>query len=734
MGCCQTSTVAKNVEIARHLPPDTDKPKAVDSITVNVSPDPPKNIQEIRHEVQTPVNPKPIPQDRITESPQPITSQSPNKNEVKAGVQISGQLGCIVDFLLKSEMMMETIMDEDLLAQVKDANSPSESLQTLKTIMQTFKKSKPEEGVGQIESQLNKSKHDEVPAFRVFSNLLTAFYLIKSQGSDSKVSIKERLLQLIELLDKDPEITKLLLELAKDKLGTVGDSNAHPSKAALLKKIENCSEKEIWPFPQCLPKFYANLMQFQFRPEGDLKPELGSLIQNFRYRVYQELGAKDYDSALLGPSKYEFGPMSYFVFKCTPALSFAYVGFDDSKLLARVKRITLKIYEEPKNETTNFIEFIDNISVGGQRLQYHDPIYKAVSVSNIVKKISETENNPNLVTDFDPVFLYHHDDTICYSLAKEMLLDKDVNIANLPMFRILLFKNKDIYDESTLKVAFSPRSHEVDAKTLNYLFVLKRDQTLQTILDQLKSFITNLEDAEGSNTYQKFLNSFLFRDGIKPLQDKDLLSLHSLSHNLVNEKGWNTTIGSICDKLKIQKQKAVSNSVRKADLIICLNQGSFKRNLDVGNSEDAQEVIFPGKKKVPKIKPGVSEYFSQFIGQAAKENKSNFTEYFLRDVLPQYLYVDVSKICTMVDLSPEIKMTYLDGFAEHLELGTTYKAIGYSVEEKSKEGVKTVVNYFSDTRNPSQVISANSNRAVKLHQLDATMVKGIYYERRVKQL
>lgn len=680
----------------------------------------------------------------------PETNGKPATQPVKTDAKVDTQkslLSCVIDLILNSETLRDAINEEEIVAgPLKTSKHPNGSLALLRLFIQAFASSNPQSKTGEIDQHLSKYAGSHHPAVQVLASIMTGIVLLRAETSTNKDKINDLLAKIIDLpltTIEGSEAESLLFDgLALDLKAKNIDINKDDKKSGIGKIknfVSSSSEEAFWPLNKNFPYFHRQLVLLSFSPSEDLIPEVSSLIETVKAKTSETLKTKTLDLDTLGPLTYHFGPMTLSVFTCLPSFRFGFASFDGSKIMARVKRISVRMFQEPDIETLRCVEFTDGLTIGGKKVGYNEPLYANVSVKTIVKKIAEKDDNPNLITDFDPVFLFYNDSQVYYSLAKERLLEKDANIGNQATFRILLTKQKDLMDPNTIKIAFTPKNHENDSKTYNYLFTAKRDDSLQVVLDRLSAIAGNLEDSEGGNSFDMLKKSLVFRQSLEPLQETQFTALHKKSQDTIKSQGWKTKISAILDSIKSSSQPQLSSNLRKVDFIISLHTGIFGRRLAPGNVGEAGMLGLDNlKTKVPKIKPTLSEFFCQLIGQSQQTNPKAFNELMLRDLLPSYLFVDASQLCTLTDLSLELKLTVLQQMVDEagVELGIKYRPLGFILEQKVGND-KVFIAYHPDNKQIGMVNYQQANGSMastSLKKLDPTCIRGVYFERLVKQL
>lgn len=719
MGCCGSTSVSTNIKESYHLPQD--QIKSVYS---------PQQIQVASNDAAK----------MPAEAKKPVTtnaSQFVNKT----------LLECVIDLLMQSEMLREAVCQEDItLGPLSSTKSSSDSISILKLFSEalTTSSQQPESKSKEIVKLMDKRQHSEPQPYQIFAALMSSYQVLRSEGSQPKGQIKDLIIKILELpLSSilETEASAIVFDgISVDlrKMGVAIQKSQDASVVSTIKThISTLNEQNFWPLSKNFPQLTRILVIAKFSAIDDMVPEVANLVETINAKTYEALNGKDYDIDVAGPSVHSFNQLKLSVFTLLPSLMFGFASFDSSQILARVKRVKVQLYQEPDVESINCVEFTDNLSFEGKKVGFEEPLYSNVSVKNIIKKIAEKEDNPNLVTDFDPVLMFFNDNKVYYNTAKERLLEEHGAIGNQSSLRILLTKQKDLADPNTVKIAFLPRSNEVSVRTYNYLFALKRGDSLQVVLDKLSMITSTLSDDASNKTFEKLMKSLVFRNSIEPLLEAQLNAIHRKSQDCIKSQGWSTPISKILDVFK-ESSSGNFSSAKQPDLVITIHPGFFSKDLipnSLGEQNPQRADIMRGK--VPSVKPTLSEFFSQLMSKAIQDAAGQLNHHILSEFIPAYLYVDLTQFFHLIDISTELKLTFMEKTLEvaGIESGTKYRALGIIIEQKAP-GSTTFVTYKTDSKMPSQLTYTNAQGNIvktKVAKLDATTVRGIFLERQAKQ-
>lgn len=462
-------------------------------------------------------------------------------------------------------------------------------------------------------------------------------------------------------------------------------------------------------------------------PQEDLHAALESYLKAVKGRINKDLTGKAYDSNVIGPYNINLQPIKLKLYKCLPLLSFGYLKVDGRSLLARVKKVALQVYREPDFETIRSLELTEFVSLNSRILGYDEPFFKSVTVESLVEKLSIMEDNPNLKSDYEPVCIYVRDGRIHYCLKKAPLADRGEAYGNSNMMRLCLVKQHDLYAANKFRVVIAPNGNLDSPTHFMYFLAIDKDATLGTLKSKFETVFSNVLGT-GAKLYDQLLESLIFSTDV-PYSAAHKSKLHQKSASIIKAKQWSTSISEIIGACGNDSSSTFDDSKEnQADLLITLNREIFKPPLQGNNWIDSD------RSKFINLKPELSDLFEQVIGEDYRNNQEAYNEERIRDLTPNYLYVDLTESANIFDISTDLKLNFFNQAFEEfgMEYAPKYRAIGF-VAKRKNQSFYTVL---PDSRYGNKFYTRSDGRVepIKPDRFDSNMITGIYYQRCTKDL
>jgi hypothetical protein len=642
----------------------------------------------------------------------------------------------VLELFFRSERLRDLISDEDIITNpLSTSKSEVAAVQAMKAFLKVINSQDVDVEVAL--QALQKHGLKDEPAVQIFNTLQTVFKVIRIENKGSSASIKETLQSLVDMPYsgiEGTEIEPVLFEgLLKDVDAIMNSDSSQVAPDAKLKALkgflQNSNENSLWPINQKLPNFSRKLDQLLYLPPEDLNRELEAFLQSARGQINKNLKGKLYDSNVIGPIINQFGPLSFSTYSCLPMLSFGMITIDSTLLLGRVKKTSLQIFQEPDIENIKRIELVDFVSANHKLISYDQPFYQSMTIGTLQDQVSKAESNPNLKSDFDPICMYTRGSQVYYLLKRAKLLGNRDNNGNVTIYRLLMVRQKEILEEDSFKIVIAPSGTLDCSKHGMYMVAVKKSGTLQDLQNSFQSMFSGNLDSIGANKFDKLLESMIFDDSAAA-KPKSAQESHQIKcSTYVANKKWNTSIKDLINEFGSDNSSSFDpKGENKADLIITINKKKLGVSLESNNKQEGAQLKFIT------LKPTLCDLFDQFLGEDLKANPKRYTEETIRELMPNYLYVDLKVCCTLLDLTPELNLTFFTRLFEEygIEFSPKYKAIGFV--GVTKEGMHYSIKV--DPRSPNKVTALINGEEKKsdIWKLTPNMIHGVYYQRCAKDL
>lgn len=672
-----------------------------------------------------------------------IIPQQHNRTEKKMDVKLSAEqlrvshVRSLLDLFFSSERLKDLETDEELIAQpLKQYGGSSKAAKVMKEFMNTIKRYNQGSQGQNLEDALkalSEVLQTSTPSTDLFNVIQTAFKIVRLEKNGSSESVLTTLKSMANLPLSEIEGTEieaiLFNGLLKDIDEIKHENHADEDSETKLVTVRNFlqSEDAVWPLCKKLPNLNKMIDQLLTIPQEDLHAALESYLKAVRGRIVKDLEGKAFNSSVIGPFGIDLSPLQFKLYKCLPLLTFGYLKVDGRKLLARVKKVSLQIYREPDFETIKSLELSEFVSLKGRILGYDEPFFKSVTVESLVERVALMEDNPNIKSDYEPICLYIRDNKVNYCFKKAALADRGEAYGNSNMMRLCLVKQNDFYDSKKFRIVIAPNGILDSPTHFMYFMAIEKDATLQTMRKKFETVFSNVL-GNGTKMIDQLLDSLVF--SYEVAYDVNSISkVHKKSADVLRGKGWDTKMSDIVSQCGQDNSAQFDESKEnKADLVITLNRGIFKAPLQ-GNSW-----IDSDRSKFIKLKPVLTDLFEQVIGEDFRSNRAAYTEERVRELTPNYLYVDISETANIFDCSPDLKLNFFNEvFDEYgMEYSPKYRAIGF-VAQKLTQEFYTVL---PDPRYPNKFYARKDGQVepIKADRFDPNTITGIYYQRCTKEL
>jgi hypothetical protein len=651
------------------------------------------------------------------------------EEEIKAS-----QVKCLLDLFFSSERLKDLEADEDLIAlPLKSYTGKSDAVAVMKVFLETLKHYAKTSDLKSARVAFSKAIVTDTPASDLFNLILTAFKLVRIEKNSSSTGVLAALRAMVELPASQIEGTEIETILFEGLLRDIDEKNKEDNsgedtetKLQVIGKYLS-SEDSVWPLCSKLPRLNKMIDQLITVPQEDLHAALETYIGSVKNRIVSDLEGKVFDQNVVGPFNIELSPIQMKLYRCLPLLSFGYQKIDGRKLLARVKKVALQIYREPDFETIRSLELTEFVSLNNRILGYNEPFFKSVTVESLVEKVAMMEDNPNLKSDFEPVCLYIRDNKVHYCLKKAALADRGEAYGNSNMMRLCLVKQHDFHEANKFRVVIAPNGILDSPTHFMYFLAIDKTATLAALKHKFETVFSNVLGS-GTKMVDQLLASMTFSSEVsnqRGQQEKH----YAKSAATLRKSGWDTPISTIIAECG-QDNSANFDDAKEnqADLVITLNKSIFKAPLQGNNWIDSD------RSKFIKLKPGLTDLFEQVIGEDYRSNPEAYPEERIRELTPNYLYVDLRETANIFDVSTDLKFNFWNSAFEEfgMEYSPKYRAIGFVAQKKSQE----FYTVLPDARyaNKFHVRSNGKTEAIKPDTFDSNSITGIYYQRCTKEL
>ena len=642
----------------------------------------------------------------------------------------------VLELFFRSERLRDLTSDEDIITNpLSTSKSEVAAVQAMKAFLKVINSQ--DDDVEVALQALQKHGLKDEPAVQIFNTLQTVFKVIRIENKGSSASIKETLQSLVDMPYsgiEGTEIEPVLLEgLLKDvETATKADHSQDDPEAKLAAVkafISNSEAPALWPLCKKLPQFAHKLDQLLYMPTEDLTQELESFLQAARGHANQALKGKLYDAGVIGPHHYTFGPMTCSNYACLPMLSMGTVTIDGSVLVARVKKLSVQVFQEPDIESIKKAEIVEFTSCYRDVLDYSAPLYQSITVGALLDKLADAEDNPNLKSDFDPICLYSKDENIYYCYRKALLQNRGDAYGNANVLRLQLVRQKELMEQDSFKIVIAPDGVLNCTKHSFYILGARKDQTLQVVADKIKTLFSSHTEFT-SERLDRLLESLVFSANTSAARAAYGSRHSDKCREFVRSRKWATPLSEIVAAFGEDCSAAFDLSGQnKVDLLITLDKKRFGGRLAINYFVDGSQMKFLS------LKPSLSDLFDQFVGEAFRAAPTAFTEDTVRELMPNYLYVDLKSCSSLVDITPELRLGFLaDLFEEYyIEFSPKFRAVGF-VAEHSITGLHYAVKV--DSRSPNKVSAVMNGKAREsaIGKLASGQIRGVYYQRCAKEL
>lgn len=691
-----------------------------------------------------PVQKFPRPTETNTETPkQVVVNKSAGATPVeRASVEAikHSMVRTVLELILMSEKLRDITTDDDIILNPLNASkSKNGSVQFMRLFLNAVVAQDKTKQVTEIEAFLEKLGMKDHPVFQVFSCLQTAFKLVRIENQTTSASIKDALLALVNLPYSSIEGTEiepvifqgLLQDIQQLKSADYSQDDAESQLNTVKSFVKVAKDADLWPINLRLPEFAYKLDQLLYLPTEELASELEEFLRATRVEVSKSLASKTYDSQVIGPKVFKFGPMSIADFKCLPMLNLGYISFDSNNFFGRSRKIALQVFQEPDKETIRRIEILELVTADGRVLEYDSPLFRSVTVNSMIKKLGEWDSS-SVASDFDAVCLFENNGSVYYCLGRTLLQGKGEVYGNSQTLRCNLVRQKDLLESNSYKVVFAPNGVLPGSKNPFYIVAIRKNATLKVLGEKIWAmFSHSLEGIQSNkNALDSILASLVFSDGALDGGFSANANRFNQSAEAVKARGWDTPISGLVQQFGSDNSADFRlEGDNKADLVVSLNRSRFSTPLVVNAFNDSENLKFIVGK------PDLSDAVNQFVGEAYRTDPAWFTEERIRELMPNYLYVDTAACASMFALSPDLDFDFLDDrFAElELEFSPKYRAVGFLAEDKKTRTQYTIT---IDKRTPTKVTALLNGHQMtsELSRLDANSIRGVYYQRCAKDL
>jgi hypothetical protein len=590
-----------------------------------------------------------------------------------------------------------------------------------------------------LEETKKNPKYDELLIFLL--SLITGFKKMRlpTDSKQPQLTIQAFLEQMLDNGVEDIEGTLLespCRSLCLDICNQLGIQHSDEDSLSALVGHISANKSSLAPLklsPENLPLTCISLQPWIFDQNEELEEDerVCALVLPFRQFASKALKDNLFNIKAVTPSAPPIiSNLRLQTFQLGLNLSLGRLSFAPDVFQGRLCKTYFQCYIMDRSVRTRYLHCLNHLSVGGQTLPQEALLPYMPTFGKAVEKLATVFEDMDIVNDFDAVFVCTTNDNHYAYFTKKDKICLANSGGNAQEFKSYFSREPNFQDEGRVRILM--KTKPIDDGILDHCFLItcgQSDTFGEVIKRKFNQIINETEGAETvSADYINFIMSNLVISTQASLNKKQFEEAKSATKKL--KLNWNTPIADILTELR-GKDTAYTSQNNLIDFIIYVNPD----NQEYFNafSPASIDVSLYGCDTLT-LKLDLSALFNMqlMLSGYTQECCEGFTEYQVRDLLPNVLYVDLWAIKNLVEIPRELSVDCVSKAIQDqgIAISQEYKAMVYHCNTLS--GM-----HYAARIGQGGLVKATVNGEVRekpIEMLTPALVNGVLFERKTPQV
>ena len=350
----------------------------------------------------------------------------------------------------------------------------------------------------------------------------------------------------------------------------------------------------------------------------------------------------------------------------------------------------------------------------------------------LVKVLSHHDSEAELQHDFDMIAVLSNHSHYFFA-HKQDLIHKFVDEGNVDSIKLYFSNDKSYLDKNSVKIILKNKDSHYGETMGEYiqLLIAKREDTLSVLITKLKNLYFDAENGEFSPEFLSHLFSTLVVSTRSKLSRGEYKEERSKS--ISKKYNATTLIDDILREVR-DLDPYWSEDKQLVDLVFYIDFTGHDNYLSV-MSPPQIDTDYQNENKIS-MKYELSDVINLTLGFAGfnSEYASGLSDSMLFDVLPAYLYVNVTNISSLLQVPQDLSLDFLHDVIRERDMYITNSYTVLSYQCVLNKGQYYIAKVDSSKPDEATAIIEDREVTVKLSKLNMDKIVGIMFVRREPDL